>query len=238
MSATGDGDLTRILAVWAERDGSRAIHPHDVAAIRATEAARSLVIELFVLPADGRDLFNACARLGALLAEAGASPSLAAGTIGGAASSLADAGMPFADSRIAPATAALLESYVAAVRESERAVTRLSWEYPACVVPLPGGAVAIACGHPTGDGEALTAWASRIAGRLVKEKVREAVLSGESAAKAEVASALELVGVTVRDLAQPSATSATSAASAATKPPDTARPTKTPKSWLRLPWRK
>lgn len=222
-----------VVAAWAELDAARALHPADRSAIRSTEAARSLVVELFgaagaardaAAPAEGRDLFSACARLGGLLAEAGASPSLAGGTIDNAARALAGAGAPVDATRLAAARASLVEGYVAAVRDGERAAALAAWAYPACVVPLVDGAVAIACGLPTDDGEALGAWAAQIAGRLVKAKVRRAVLSGPPRARAEVASAVELVGIEV----VPDA----SGEHAGGKPATPA------KSWLRLPWRK
>src|SRR4051812_35545779 len=97
----------RILAAWRENDITRAIHPADRDAIRATDAARALVIELFDRPA--RDLYNACALFGRLLADAGASPSLAASTIDGAALALRHAGASFDETRVAPARASVAE---------------------------------------------------------------------------------------------------------------------------------
>ncbi|MBX3209898.1 MAG: hypothetical protein KF764_33015 [Labilithrix sp.] len=233
---------TSVVAAWAEYDAARALHPSDRSAIGATEAARSLVVDLFAADAarrespgrrgstgggarhePPRDLYNACARLGALLAEAGASPSLAGATIDNAARALTEAGAPFDAAGVSAARASLVEGYVAAVRDAERGATLASWEYPACAVPLGDDAVAIACGYPADDGEALGAWAARIAGRLVKAKVRRVVLSGAEAARAEVASAVTLVGIEVT----PDACGEDPAAKAATA-----------KGWLRLPWRK
>ncbi|HVH46262.1 MAG TPA: hypothetical protein VM925_28170 [Labilithrix sp.] len=219
---SGGQPLDPALAEWADRDRARAIHPQDHDVIRSTEVARSLVLELFGPTATARDLFSACARLGRLMAEAGASPSLAAGTIDNAVAVLTAAGVHVDASRTSAARASLVEGYVAAVREAGHAAVCASWAYPACTVALDGDAVAIACGHPTGDVEALGDWAARIAGRLVKAKIRRAVLSGSEAAKREVASALELVGI------------ATAEGAASEKP---AGPGET-KSWFRLPWRK
>src|SRR5688500_14453585 len=77
--------LARALAAWASHDLARALHSEDRTAVESTLAVRSLVLELFGPTAHGRDLFNACARLGGLLAEGGATPSLAATTVDGAA---------------------------------------------------------------------------------------------------------------------------------------------------------
>jgi hypothetical protein len=178
------------LLAWAKLDATRALHPADQLAIQSTESARSLVIELLRAGAE-RDLWNACAQLGRMLAAEGASPSLAAATIDDAAIA---AGVTD-PSRIAPARASLLEGYVAAVREAERAAAAAAWDYPHCVVAIDDGVVAVACGRPADDADALTAWAERVASKLSKAKVKRAILSGGDAARAELASALELVGI-------------------------------------------
>src|SRR6185295_7078982 len=127
----------RLLAGWREHDVTRALHAHDRDAIRATEASRALVLELLVSETrDPRDLYSACARLGRLLADAGASPSLASLTIDGALGALADAKIAHDATRSAAARASVVEGYLAAVRESERAAARRAWEYPACAVRL------------------------------------------------------------------------------------------------------
>lgn len=203
--------LERALAAWREHDVARAIHPADREAVRATEAARALVLELFDRPA--RDLYNACAQLGRLLGDAGASPSLAATTIDGAALALSGAGIAYEPSRLAPARGALAEGYVAAMRAAEREDSRRAWEYPACVVPLDDTMVAIAAGYPSDDGERAAEWAGRVAAKLSKAGVRTAVVSGGELAKREITDALVLVGIAVPE-------------------------TLPARGWLRLPWRK
>jgi hypothetical protein len=222
MKDAAEGESTACLAAWTEEDRARALHPADHAAINATSAARALVVELFHPAAPARDLYSSCARLGRLMAERGASPSLASGTIDSAARALTSSGIRAEASRINAARASLLEGYVAVVREGEQAKACSAWDYPNCVVRIDDDAVAIACGLPTVDAEALGAWAGRLAGQLVKAKVRRAVLSGHDSARAEVASALELVGIAI---SRPSPTET------AVLPPGKA-------SWLRLPWRK
>ncbi len=178
------------LDAWAKLDAARALHPADHLALRSTEPARSLVAELLLAGAE-RDLWNACARLGGMMADEGASPSLAAGTIDNAALALGITD----SSRVAPARASLLEGYVASVRELERGNAAAAWDYPNCVVKIDNDVVAIACGRPTEDRDGLTAWAERIASKLSKAKVKRAVLEGSEEARAELASALELVGI-------------------------------------------
>jgi hypothetical protein len=62
--------------------------------------------------------------------------------------------------------------------------------------------VAIACGYPAEDREALADWAARVAVAVSREGYRSAVLDGEGAAKAEVTAALSLVGVTLATTAE------------------------------------
>jgi hypothetical protein len=201
------------LASWREHDVARAIHPADRAAIGATESARTLVLELLA-KANGasRDLYNAGARLGRLLADAGASPSLAATTIDGAERALTETGVRVDDSVLAPLRASVAEGYLAAIVESERFAARRAWEYPSCAVRLDRETAAIAASFPDADAESLGDWAARTALAASKDGVKVAVLSGPEPMRAELASSLSLVGIEVKtDLA--------------------------PKSWLRLPWR-
>lgn len=124
-----------------------------------------------------------------MLAAEGASPSLAASTIDHAAEAF---GVTDA-ARIGHARASLLEGYVGGAREAERETAIAQWDYPNCVVQLEEGVVAVACGRPSD--ELLAEWAARIASKLSKAKVKRAVLSGNDAAKSELASALELIGI-------------------------------------------
>jgi hypothetical protein len=180
-----------------ELDLASAIHPIDRSALQSTESARSLVLDLLASTSPPRDLFNACARLGGLMADAGASPSAVAGMLDNAARVLVAAGVEVDPSRVDAARASAIEGYVASTVAAERQVARASWDFPACVVDLGDGAVAIACGHPSDDDEALADWAARIAVGLVKRKVRRAKLTGELRARAEVESALSSVGIAI-----------------------------------------
>ncbi|HVJ88231.1 MAG TPA: hypothetical protein VM580_00405 [Labilithrix sp.] len=230
----------RVIAAWAEHDAARALHSADRDAIHATEAARSLVLELFGTPAPARDLFTACARLGALMAEAGASPSLAAGVIDNAARALSEAAVPFDPMRVSSARASLIEGYVATIRDIEHAAALTTWEYPSCAIPLGEGVAAIACGYPSDDAEVLAAWATRLAARLVRGKVRCIVVSGPEPATAEVASAAQLVGIDVARATDRGSSPLfwrTPPVAAAPKAEREGPPSR-PKSWLRLPWRK
>lgn len=199
-----------ILAAWREHDVTRAIHATDRDAIRATEAARALVVELFDRPA--RDLYNACALLGRLLADAGASPSLVASTIDGLAQALVETKTAFEDARIGPARASVAEGYVSAIRDVAHDHTNATWAYPACVVTLDDETAAIAAGYPA-DGDGLSDWAAKIASKLSKAGTRTAVVSGNETAKRELGEALSLVGIVVADRLPA-------------------------RSWLRLPWKR
>ena len=191
----GAQDGVRALAAWAEHDGEHALHVADRDAIRATEAARALVLELLAGSSASRDLYSACARLGRLLAERGASPSLAATTIDGAVRALEHVKSSFDRDRIPSARSSLAEGFVAVVVDGERALARSAWEYPACAVRLGPTDVGLAAGFPSDDPEALGDWAARVALAASRDGYRQATLSGADAARSELASALGLVGI-------------------------------------------
>lgn len=193
----------RALATWREHDAAHALHDPDRDAIRGTEAARSLVLELLARPGPGRDLYNACARLGRLLADAGASPSLAVATLDGAARALAEVGLASDGERLAPARASVAEGYFAVTIEGERVAARLAWEYPACAVRVAKDTVAIAAGFPADDREALADWSARVALSVSREGFKRAVLAGPATTREELGQALSLVGVELGDASEP-----------------------------------
>lgn len=188
-------ETARALAVWRDHDAAHALHALDREAVRGADAARSLVLDLLARPEHGRDLYNACARLGRLLAEGGASPSLAVATAEGAARALADLGIVGDGSRLAPARASVAEGYFAVIVEGERVAARRGWEYPACAVRVATDTVAIVAGYPGDDGEALADWSARVALAVSRDGYKRAILEGNEATKAELAQALSLVGV-------------------------------------------
>ncbi len=191
------------LASWREHDAAHALHGHDRAALRATDAPRALVLEHLVRPGPARDLYNACARLGRLLADAGASPSLAVSTLDGAARALKEAGVDWDLARLAPARASVAEGYFATIVEGEKLAARRAWEYPACAVKVGKDVVAIVAGFPAEDGEALADWAARVALAVSREGHRSAILAGEGPAVAELTQALSLLGIALATSAEP-----------------------------------
>ena len=188
-------EQARALAAWRKHDAKHALHGADREAILTADSPRALVLELLARPGPGRDLYNACARLGRLLADAGASPSLAVATIDGAAQALEELGVTCDFERLSPARASVAEGYFAVVVESERASARRAWEYPACAVRVSKDTVAIVAGYPADDGEALADWSGRVALAVSREGYKYAVLAGSEPAKAELGQALSLVGV-------------------------------------------
>jgi hypothetical protein len=188
-------DAERALGTWREHDEKHALHGADRDAIGSTDAPRALVLELLARPGPARDLYNACARLGRLLADAGASPSLAVATIDGAADALGALGIAYDLERLAPARASVAEGYFAVIIEGERVAARRVWDYPACAVPISKDTVAIVAGYPADDGEGLADWSARVALAVSREGYKHAVLAGSEAAKTELGQALSLVGV-------------------------------------------
>ncbi len=185
----------RALVRWQEHDLTHALHGQDREFVGASEAPRALVLERLVNSDAPRDLYSACAQFGRLMAASGVSPSLAAATLDGAEIALSSAGMAWESRHISPARASLSEGFVAAIVDRERANARRQWEYPACAVQVTKRTVAIAAGHPTDDTEALTAWAARVATAVSRAGYRDAIVSGDEAARHELVDALSIVGV-------------------------------------------
>jgi len=192
-------EALRALAAWREHDAAHALHNHDREAIRATDPPRALVLDLLARPGHGRDLYNACARLGRLLADAGASPSLAVATLDGATRALSDLGIACEPARLAPARASVAEGYFAVIVEGERTAARRAWEYPGCAVRVAKDTVAIVAGYPADDGEALADWAARVALAVSRDGYKHAILAGSDEAKVELVQALSLVGIALAD---------------------------------------
>ena len=158
---------------------------------------RALIVELLRTNGPCDELYDACAVLGRLFAQQGASPTLASATI----HHLADAiGTPSAPWGI-PAGAALAEGFASSVIESARSDAMRAWEFPNCAVPLGPASLAIAAGHPSEDDEVLSAWAARIAKKAALRGVRRVVVGGGERACAALVDALTLVGIEV-ELAQ------------------------------------
>jgi hypothetical protein len=182
------------VAEWCARDRARAFLPMDRAIVESTAAPRALVIERLGVKGTERDLFHACAMLGRIIAERGGSPTLAALTIDSARDAIGALG----DELVASMRAAVAEGFGAAMLEAARAEAASRWEYPRCVVPLAKGEIAIAAGYPEDDGEALAAWAARVANAASRAGARLAILSGGEAARAALTDALTLAGIQVR----------------------------------------
>lgn len=202
QSEDEDRRLAPAYTLWTEIDRARAVHPTDHEALESTEALRSLVLSRLVSLEERspRDLFTACARLGGMLADLGASPTLASGAIDSATRALERTDQrPKAldDALIAAARASVVEGFAAAIRDAERAASLNAWEFPSCVVPIADDVVAIACGYPSDDPEAIALWAARLASKLVKAKTKRALLAGSPVAMREVGSALSLVGISI-----------------------------------------
>ena len=141
----------------------------------------------------GRDLYNACAVLGRLIAARGGSPTLAAATIDAAHAALGGGDAAW----LAPARGALAEGFAAARLESTRLEAAAAWDFPRCAIDLGEGAIAVLAGYPEDDGEALAAWASRVAHGASLAGARRAHVSGGAVALAALRDALQLAGIAV-----------------------------------------
>jgi hypothetical protein len=182
--------VDELVAAWCERDHGRALIPADHAAIDATVAARTFIMERIHTARCDNDLFHGCLVLGRLLATHGASPTLASATIEDAIDAAKVEGEWTASAR-----AALAEGYGAAALEKARAHALSSWEYPRCAIRIDKETSAFAAGAPDDDEEALGDWAARVALAAQKDKVRRAIVAGP--AREVLSEALSLAGIEV-----------------------------------------
>lgn len=184
-------DVAALARRWTELDRARAVAKTDPIAVERSGAARTLVIERLAADPLGRDTLHACAALGTLLAREGASATLAAVTMDGAAEVLGSS------AGLEGARAALLEAWSAARDEALRAEHLAAWDAPRCVVALGDGRFAVAAGVPDDDAEVVQRWADRAATWLRKARARRAVLEGGERACTALAEALAVLGVEV-----------------------------------------
>ncbi len=201
-AAFGLRDAAVALAAWRLHCMAGAIHELDRTAVQATEAPRSLVFELLARRSPERDLYNACASLGRLLAEAGASPSLATATLDGAEHALAAVDVTYEVTHLGPARACLAEGYVAAISESEKLIARLAWEYPKCAVRVNEKTVAIVRGLPASEDEDLADWAARVSVGASREGFTTAIFEGPDATRTHLEDAFSLLGIALAPTAK------------------------------------
>lgn len=154
---------------------------------RALASTASLRERLAAATEIDNDVLYLAAALGRLLAQEGASPTLAATVLEGLA------GLPSAP----VLRATLFEAFVATSREAWSASARDAWEFPGCAVPIGEGLFAVAAGLDEEESE-LAEWSDRVASGLLKAKARWVVCSGREAARKKLAESLALVGIPCR----------------------------------------
>jgi hypothetical protein len=196
MRLQGQAASTAPVEAWCELDRAHALLTSDRGAIESSRTVRALIVELLAQDhaAAERDLVNAFGTLGRVLADAGASPTLAASTVDGLVGATRASAIAPGEALQLTARSALFESYVHAVAAAHAEEARRGWEYPACAVILQDG-VTVAAGFPTDDSEALAAWASRVAHQVALSGARRVTASGTDAAMRALAEALDVAGV-------------------------------------------
>jgi len=189
------------LDAWTERLTRAAISEIDRRAVAASETARALVLEQLEAhrgesaerALEDHDALHGWAVLGRVLADAGASPSLAAQVV----DALVEA--TDRDERVtasaAPSRSALVEAFVAAQRELAELRAAQAWRFPKCVVRLDETTAAVAASFPDDDGDALARWADEVAAGLAKMGIRRVHADGAAPARAALASALSVAGI-------------------------------------------
>jgi hypothetical protein len=206
-----DASSAAMVDAWCTLDHAHALLPVDHEIIESTRALRALVVDLLrdgaSSPDDtapARDLYNACAMLGRMIAERGGSPTGTIATMHHAERALKPASTDgpgqqreIAEARWFSARAALAEGFAAARTEMARKDAAGAWEYPRCAVTLDESTFAFAAGYPDDDGEALAAWAGRVANAAVLKGARRAIVTGRDDARRALIDALSTIGVEV-----------------------------------------
>ncbi len=188
------------LEAWSERLAGAAISELDRRAVAASESAREAVLERLdehrgesaERAFEDRDALHAWALLGRVLADAGASPTLAAQVV----DALVETGQTRGfDGWAASSRSALVEAFVAAQREIVEERVADSWRFPKCVVRLDEATAAVAASFPDDDADELSRWADEIAAALAKMGIRRVHSDGSPRARAALESALSAVGI-------------------------------------------
>jgi len=153
--------------------------PDDERAVAATEALRSGLDDARAEGLSTTERTNLAAAMGRVLAECGATPTLAA-------TLLEDEAL----------RAALCETYTRAREELRAEADATRWELPGCAVRLGPDRFAV-CANPPHEDDAAVAWADRTAAGLVKLGARVVVVSGSGSPRKHLEDALALVGARV-----------------------------------------
>lgn len=158
----------------------------DARALAATASLRERLLGLAEASLD-KDTLLLASTMGRVLAQVGASPTLAATVLDPVVARWPAAGV---------LRAALFESYTATRTEHAARQATAAWRYPNCVVPLGDGAFGVCAGVPAVDPEELAEWADEVAAGLARAGAKHVVLAGEAeAAQVALRDALDLVGV-------------------------------------------
>jgi hypothetical protein len=187
--------MADVLSRWSTLLQQTALSELDRRAVGATESARSLAMERAPTIHSDHDALHAWGMLGRLLADADASPTLAARMLDTLVE--AEGGAP---TWISLARATLFEAYVATRREAIELATADRWRFPRCVVRIDDSTAAVAASFPNDDPDATARWADEIASGLAKWGVRRVYVDGETTNKAALADALGVAGI---ELARP-----------------------------------
>lgn len=190
----GEATVEAWVEAWCREDRRRALSPSDRELVEGTRALRSLVVEGLLGIVGERDRLNACWRLGHWLAERDGSPTLVSATMRGVEATCP----PATDGAAidwATMTAAAYEGFSAARAERARTDARRAWDPPHCVVRLDDETIAVACGIPEDDGDALGAWADRVAHAAARAGVRRAYATGRDEAVRALREAFQIAGI-------------------------------------------
>ncbi len=184
-------DSEALVAAWCDLDRGAAVLEADREIVDASRSLRAVIAGFALAGGSDEEIYDACAALGRLIAQRGGSPTLASVTIDHAGDALGVRPTAW----LAPGRAAVAEGFTRTLLERMQQDTLESWDFPKCVVSLPGDVIAIAASLPSDDPELLAEWAARIAKAAALQGTRQAYVQGPDAPRTAVEDALELVGI-------------------------------------------
>ncbi len=189
---TSSIDEASVARRWTQEERARATTGGDRQVVDEAGAARALLIAR--IANDDREALAAGYRLGAVYADLGATPSLAANVI-------AAAEVAFAERRpekftFAELAAAFIEGYVATTVEYDRARTLRAFRLRTCSVVVNKDTLAVVP-PPTTEPDSAHATAAVLASEVVGEGYRQVFVGGEGIPREALVLALESVGVKV-----------------------------------------
>lgn len=200
MSSASHDASEALTEQWLAHDRAGARDRAEAAAMHAARAVRHWIVARWLeTKSHTPDTLSGFAQLGRVLAEEQISCASALGSVTSFGAVLPDVD----PASLAAARSALGDAFVETRLEHERKQLRVRFDQ--AWLELEPGVAAIVADPPTDDVEWLGAWADRLTGALLRQKIRRTYLRVDGDAGQALRAALELVGIEPIDQSSASA---------------------------------